>query len=230
MLLFGGFFILSSTFVLMSIIDGRIRSYCAEPTDETNWAVHVFLGVNRDLAREPSAMVMLLDKPLTLAGHKNDSLEMQLYGFDKTMAPEGKGVIKVELVSSYSYWKQLYAEKQRYEEERQKVASQVIDILANHFHGIRSQVEVIDVPTLITWERFIGGTHGFVNSPNKKFIFITGMRGRGGVPTLPGLSNFYFVGVWASMVPALFGNALSGRKVIQTLCKKDGKQFLVKRV
>ncbi|HSB06002.1 MAG TPA: NAD(P)/FAD-dependent oxidoreductase [Thermodesulfobacteriota bacterium] len=207
-------------------INERIRSYCGEPPDETNWAVHVFLGVNRDLSGEPSAMVMLLDQPVTLADHKNDSLEMQIYGFDRTMAPEGKGVIKVELVSSYSYWRQLYADKQRYEEEKQKVAGQVIDILENHFHGIRSQVEVIDVPTLMTWERFMGGTHGFNNMPNKKPGFVTSMRGRGGVPTLPGLADFYFVGVWASMSPSLFGNALSGRKVIQALCKKDGRRFL----
>ncbi len=220
---------------IMEMLDGkyvneRIRSYCGDPADETNWAVHVFLGVNRDLSQEPSALVMLLDKPVTLAGHKNDSLEMQIYGFDKTMAPEEKGVIKVELVSSQSYWSQLHADKQRYEEEKQKVANQVIDILENHFHGIKNQVEVIDVPTLMTWERFMGGTHGFNNMPNKKFSFITGMRGNGGVPILPGLSNFCFVGVWASMAPALFGNALSGRKAIQTLCKKDGKKFLLKRV
>ena len=61
-----------------------------------------------------------------------------------------KSVIKVEVVSSYSYWKQLYADRRRYEEEKQKVAGRVIDILENHFHGIRSQVEVIDVPTLMT--------------------------------------------------------------------------------
>jgi len=54
-------------------------------------------------------------------------------------------------------------------------------------------------------ERFMGGTHGFNNMPNKKFSFITGMRGSGGEPILPGLSNFCFVGVWASMAPALFG-------------------------
>jgi phytoene dehydrogenase-like protein len=167
---------------IMKMLDGKyvnekISGYCADPPDETNWAVHVFLGVNRDLSREPSALVMLLDKPVTIAGHKNDSLEMQLYGFDKTMAPEGKGVIKVELVSSYSYWKQLHADERRYEEEKQKVSSQVLEILESHFHGIRNQVEVIDVPTLMTWERFMGGTHGFNNMPNKKFGFITGMRG-----------------------------------------------------
>jgi phytoene dehydrogenase-like protein len=168
---------------------------------------------------------MLLDKPATLGGHKNDSLEMQLYGLDKTMAPEGKGVIKIELVSGYSYWRQLYTDKKRYEEEKQRLADQVIDILEKNFHGIKNQVEVIDVPTLITWERFMGGTHGFNNWPNKKFSFIAGMRGDGGVPTLPGLSHFYFVGAWASMAASLFGNALSGRKTVHTLCKKDGKQF-----
>lgn len=217
---------------IMEMLEGkylneRIRSYCAEPADETNWGVHVFLGVNRDLSKEPSALIMLQEKPVTIANHKNDSLEMQIYGFDRTMAPEGKGVIKVELISGYSYWKQLHADKQGYEEEKQKVAAQVIDILENHFHGIKNQVEVIDVPTLITWERFMGGTHGFANLPNKRFSFIGGMRGRGGESTLPSLSNFYFVGVWASMSPSLFGNALSGRIAIQTLCKKDGKKFLV---
>ena len=43
--------------------------------------------------------------------------------------------------------------------------------------------------------------------------------------TLPGLSGFYFVGVWASMAGSLFGNALSGRRAIQALCKREGKKF-----
>jgi len=42
---------------------------------------------------------------------------------------------------------------------------------------------------------------------------------------LPGLSGFYFVGVWASMAGSLFGNALSGRRAIQALCKREGKKF-----
>jgi phytoene dehydrogenase-like protein len=216
---------------IMEMLDGkyineRIRSYCAEPADETNWAAHVFLGVDRDLSQEPSALIMLLDKPVTIANRKNDSLEMQIYGFDKTMAPEGKGIIKVELVSGYSYWKQLYTDKQKYEEEKQKVAGQVIDILDNYFHGIKNQIEVMDIPTLITWERFMGGTRGFNNLPNRKFSFIGGLRGSAGEQTLSGLSNFYFVGVWASMSPSLFGNASSGRKTIETVCTNDGKKFI----
>ncbi len=43
--------------------------------------------------------------------------------------------------------------------------------------------------------------------------------------TLPGLSHFYMVGQWATSAGSLFSNALSGRVVIKTLCKQQGKRF-----
>lgn len=207
-------------------IDERIKGLCGEPADETNWAVHVFLGVARDLSQEPSALVMLLDKPVTIAGHENESLEMQMYGFDKTMAPEGKGVIKVELVSTYSYWKALYADRSRYEEEKHKVAETVIELLERHYPGLKSQIETVDVPTLMTWERYMGGTYGFVNAPNKKPDLLGSLLGRGQEMTLPGLAGFYFVGAWATSVGTLFVNALSGKSAIKAICKADGKGFV----
>ncbi len=216
---------------IMDLLEGRylnerIRRYCTEPPDETNWAVHVFLGVNRDLSQEPSALVMLLEEPLTIAGHAHKSLEMQTYGFDRTMAPEGKGVIKVELVSSYSYWKRLYGDRKLYDEEKHKVSEQVLGALEARFPGIKAQVEAIDVPTLMTWERYMGGTHGFANMPNKKTSIIGSLIGRGQETTLPGLSHFHFVGQWVTSAGALFSNALSGRNIIKTLCKQEGKEFV----
>jgi phytoene dehydrogenase-like protein len=218
---------------IMELLEGKylneqIRGYCSEPVDETNWAVHVFLGVNRDLSREPSALVMLLDEPLDVAGHKHRSLEMQIYGFDKSMAPEGKGVIKVELVSRYSYWKRLYRDRKLYDEEKQKIAGQVIDVLEKHFPGIRGQVEAIDVPTLMTWERYMGGTHGFAGMPNKKANIIGSLIGRGQETTLPGLSNFHMAGQWVTSAGALFANAFSGRNVIKKLCEEAGRKFVTK--
>jgi phytoene dehydrogenase-like protein len=208
-------------------IDEKTRCYCKEPQDESAWAVHVFLGVNRDLSREPSSQIMLLDKPVIIANRRNESLEMQIYGFDKTLAPPGKGVIKVELVSSYAYWKQLYSDKSRYEAEKQKVAEQVIEILEKRYPGLKSQIEVIDVPTFMTWERYLGETHGWLNFPNKKFSFNTSLGARSGQGTLPGLSNFYFAGAWATAMGALFSNALSGRNTIQDICRADKKKFIV---
>jgi phytoene dehydrogenase-like protein len=206
-------------------ISERIRGWCAEDDAETPWAVHVFLGVDRDLSCEPSALVMLLDQPVTIAGHTADSLEMQIFDSDMGMAPQGKGVIKVELVSSYPYWKRLAEDRHRYDEEKEKVADTVISILERElFPGIRQQVEAIDVPTLLTWERYMGGTHGFQNMPVKKQNFYAAFLGRY-FSTLPGLENFYMVGVWATMGGALFFNAISGRKLVNHLCKQDGKRF-----
>jgi len=134
-------------------------------------------------------------------------------------------VIKVELVSAYPYWEELAKDRDRYDEEKQKVADVVIDLLeAGPFPGIREQVEVIDVPTLLTWERYMGGTHGFQNMPNRKQNVIGSFFGKG-FATLPGLDSFYMVGVWATMGGALFINALSGRKVIRHICERDGRRF-----
>jgi len=210
-------------------VNESVRGYCAPMSDETPFAVDVFLGVNRDLSREPSSLVLLLDQPVTIANHEYESIEAQLYGFDKSMAPIGKGTIKVELPASYAYWKRLYnGDREKYKQEKQKVAERVIGILESHFHSIKNQVEVIDVSTLMTWERYMGGTQGWFNLPNRKFDFSMreDLSDRKFKTTLPGLSNFYFVGVWATAMGSLAHNASSGKTIIRRICKKDGRKFV----
>ncbi|QOX62675.1 NAD(P)/FAD-dependent oxidoreductase [Anoxybacterium hadale] len=207
-----------------SFMDDTLRSYCAEPADLSEFAVTVYIGVNRDLTKEPSSMILLLDEPVTLGDQIFNSLEMQAYGFDKTMAPEGKGVIKVEFRSTYSYWKELSSNKEDYNAEKKKTADRVIGLLEARFPGIKEQVEAVDVSTLLTWERFMGGTHGFNNAPSKEPDFISSMVSPKGM-TVPGLKNFYFTGIWTTGAGALFLNALSGKKAIKKICKENGMKF-----
>jgi phytoene dehydrogenase-like protein len=209
-------------------VNDVVRGYCQPISDETPFAIDVFLGVNRDLTGEPSSLVLLLEKPVTIAGHEYDSIEAQLYGLDKSMAPVGKGTIKVELTASYAYWKQLYNDdREKYRQKKQEVADKIIDILETHFRGIKKQVEVIDVSTLMTWERYMGGSQGWFNLPNRKMDFSIkeDPSDKKFKITLPGLSNFYFVGVWATMMGSLFHNANSGKTIIRRICKKDGREF-----
>jgi len=218
---------------ILNMLDGKyinetVRGYCAPMADETPFAVDVFLGVNRDLSGEPSSLVLLLDQPATIANRKYESIETQLYGFDKSMAPAGKGTIKVELTGSYAYWKELYnSDREKYKQEKQRAAEQVIQVLASHFRGLKDQVEVVDVCTLTTWERYMGGTQGWFNLPNRKLDF--GMRedlsDKKFKTTLPGLSNFYFVGIWSTAMGSLAHNAASGKTIIRRICQKDGKEF-----
>ena len=218
---------------ILSMLDGKyinetVRGYCVPNSDEAPFAVNVCLGINRDLSGEPSSLVLLLDRPVTIANHKHESIEAQFYGYDKSMAPAGKGTIKVELPASYAYWKQLYTDdREKYKQEKQKVAEQVIEILERRFRGIKNQVEIIDVYTLMTWERYMGGTQGWFNFPNRKLDFTMReeLSDKKFKTTLPGLSDFYFVGVWATAMGSLAHNANSGKAIIRRICKVDGKEF-----
>lgn len=218
---------------ILDMLDGKymneiVRNYCAPLQDETPFAIDVFLGVNRDLSGEPSSLVLLLDQPVKIADHTYESIETQLYGFDKSMAPAGKGTIKVELPASYACWKKLYHDdREKYKLQKQKVAERVIEILDNHFRGIKNQVETIDVCTLMTWERYMGGSQGWFNLPNRKLDF-TMREDRSDKKfktTLPGLDNFYFVGAWASAMGSLAHNANSGKTIIRRICGHDGVKF-----
>jgi len=211
----------------------KVARYC-EPAPEDRevpFAVLVCLGVKRDLSSLPSALIMFLDQPEIIAGHNCDHLSMQLYGFDSSMAPAGKGVIKVELFGKPSCFSRLNQNKAAYKAEKEKISKQVIRLLENQFPGLKEDIEVVDVSTLQTWERFMGGTQGHNNFPNKykdptdirnvlDFIFATNR-----MFDLPDLENFFFTGQWVTSMGSLFSNALTGKTVVEKICKQCGARF-----
>jgi phytoene dehydrogenase-like protein len=211
----------------------KVAKYCEPfPQDrEVPFAVQVFLGVNRDLSSYPSALILFLEQPETVGGHACDHLHMQLYGFDASMAPAGKGVIKVELIGRPSYFSGMYDDKAAYQAEKDRIAEQVIRLLENQFPGLRKDVEVVDIATLHTWERYMGGTQGHNNFANK-YKDLTDIRnvldfmfGLNRMYTLPGLEHFFFAGQWVTSMGSLFANALTGKTVVQRICKECGVRF-----
>jgi phytoene dehydrogenase-like protein len=197
------------------------------------FAVQVCLGVKRDLSSYPSALIMFLDQPATIGGNTCDHLDMQIYGFDISMAPPGKGVIKVELFGKPSHFSRLANDKAAYKAEKDSIAAQVIALLDDHFPGLEEDIEVVDVSTLQTWERFMRGTQGHNNYP-KKYKDLTDIRNvldfmfcLNRMFTLPGLEGFYFAGQWVTSMGSLFSNALTGKTVVQKICKQCGVKFRV---
>ena len=212
---------------IFGLLDGQyankqIRAHYATPADQIEMGVHVSLGVARDLSPEAHAIVLLLEHPVKLAGQLRDRLDLSLFGFDPSMAPPGKGVLKVELPASYTYWQELYQDRTRYREEKQRLAETVIDLLEPRFPGLRHQVEVIDVATPMTTERYTGNAHGFENSLGQ--IMRSMLPGGGLSRTLPGLKNFYMVGQWAG-TPGLPNVSGMARSVVRSICRQDGRAF-----
>lgn len=206
----------------------RIRAYYARPVERQNMTLHVSFGVNRDISGEPHALVLFLEKPVTIMDGDVDRLDVELTSHDPSMAPPGKGVIKVVLNSSYAYWKSLYQTYEAYEAEKQRVAETVADALEARFPGFKEQIEVVDVATPVTFERYTGTWQGFQALPPGEgfglFLFLNILRGKGWCRTLPGLKNFYMVGQWAGDM-FLANAAVGGRNLIKRICKSDGKRF-----
>jgi phytoene dehydrogenase-like protein len=185
--------------------------------------IQVSLGVNRNLETEPVSMSWALKEPIIIGGEKRERFGYKHYGNDPTMAPNGKSALVVSFPSNYEYWKKL--DKTQYQTEKQKIAEQVIECLNRRFPGIKEQVEVIDVATPLTFERYTGNwqgsMEGWMITTKTGKLLLNGMR-----KTLPKLSNFYMIGQWVQPGGGLPPAAKSGRDIIKEICKQNGRKFI----
>lgn len=203
--------------------DARIRAYYDAAPDGNEMNFCVALGVARDMQDEPHALTLFLAQPVELLGRPHRRLSVEVYNWDPSLAPAGKTPIKVLLKSTYSQWKALSADRARYDEEKARVAETVIDVLAARFPGLRQQIEVVDVSTPLTIERYTGNYHGL-----QAWAVPGGGMGamlKGFTRTLPGLANFHMAGQWAEAMIGLSTAAISGRNAVRRICKQDGRRF-----
>jgi len=185
--------------------------------------VQVSYGVRRDLTAEPHWVTYLLDAPLEIAGLPRHEIGVKHYCFDPSLAPAGCSSVVVMLKSPYSYWQRIYGRK-LYDMEQIQVAGQVLDFLETVHPGLRDDVEVTDVATPLSFERYTGNwqgaTCGFLLTKETMRMMIMGVD-----KTLPGLGNFYMAGQWVEPGGSVPTAAMSGRQAIQLICAVDGREF-----
>ena len=183
--------------------------------------VYVGLGIKRvfeDVPSSVSGYSFPLNKPITIAGKKETGINMTVYNFDPTLAPAGKTVVVVSYSTDYDYWHKLRQDPARYKVEKERIANEVITGLEQKFPGISSQVEMRDVATPVTWERYTGNWRGAYEG------WMFGEYGNIS-KTLPGLDNFYMAGQWVNAGGGMPTAAMSGCHTIQFICRKDNRKF-----
>ncbi|MCP4679498.1 MAG: NAD(P)/FAD-dependent oxidoreductase [Deltaproteobacteria bacterium] len=185
----------------------------------------ISLGVNRTFEKKPASVggdVFRLDEPIDIAGKKVQWLAPHIYDFDASLAPQDKTLIRVMLPASHEYWAELRkSDRARYNVEKQEIADAVIAGLDKRYPGLAGQVEMCDVATPVTFERYTGNYKG---SPLGWLTTAKTMQ-MSVSKALPGLEGFYLVGTWVLNGSIAYA-ATSGRHVTQVLCKKDGKPFV----
>jgi phytoene desaturase len=179
-------------------------------------------GVAREFPGEPAFATLMLERPLAVAEQPIKGIYVRILNYSARFAPPGKTVLQVELETEWDYWNDLQREdRARYEAEKERIATDVLQRLEAHYPGISAQVEVTDVTTPYTTWRYTlnhkGAWEGWLMTSEALKTPIE--------RTLPGLSNFYMAGQWVmpggGVPPCLY----SGRHAVQLLCRHDGKPF-----
>ena len=183
--------------------------------------ISVSLGVDRDLSAEVEITNFKLDRPARIAGREVDWLGYFLYCHDPAFAPPGKSVLEMQIETDYDYWRRLYEEPKEYAAEKQRVLSTCLLELEKRFPGISAQVEVTDVATPLTWERYTGNWRGSYEG----WLPTVELFGKFLPRELPGLKGFYMTGQWTSPgggVPMCMSQA---RRLVKHLCTRERRGF-----
>jgi phytoene dehydrogenase-like protein len=189
--------------------------------------IFVGLGVNRrfdDVPHSVSGFSFPLKEPVQLGDKQRERLSVHLYHHDPSMAPESRTALTVMLETDYDYWRNLHESRSEYDRKKEEIAKTVIELLEQRFPGISSQVEMVDVATPMTFERYTGNWkgsfEGWLITPENSNVLMKPMS-----QTLPGLSNFYMCGQWVEPGGGLPTGVMSGRRLIKSICKENHKKF-----
>jgi phytoene dehydrogenase-like protein len=184
----------------------------------------VGVGVAREFPEIPfssSGLSLGLREPLQIGGETVTRLELRIRNYDPTMAPPGKTIITAFIPADYDYWTNLAKDGPAYEAEKKAVADAVVKVLDGRFPGLADQVEVVDVASPATFERYTGNWRASFEGWQPTPATLTLQMPL----SLPGLDSFYLAGQWVAPGGGLPSGVMTGRQVTQLICHKDGRRF-----
>jgi len=183
--------------------------------------IYISVGVDMDLRRVPHAIICRADPPLIIPGNAGNRVYIRHFGYDPSLAPAGKSILVSMFASDYALWKEISKDRCRYETEKSAIADQFLQFLDRRFPGIRDRVEMVDVATPLTFERYTANWQGSFEG----WLITTKsirMRMR---KTLPAVRNFQMIGQWVQPGGGLPTGAMHGRQVIKQICRENGLKF-----
>ncbi|MFW5716098.1 MAG: phytoene desaturase family protein [Spirochaetota bacterium] len=174
--------------------------------------------VARLSADEGASLVLYPDRPL--AGMPAYRMVVRRY-HDETLAPNRCRVITCQIETDFAAWAANGGDRGRYRTAKQRLAGEVIRFLERTGPRIAECVEVTDVATPLTTERYTlnyrGSVHG--TRPDRVgFAWPASYRGPRG-------SRLFFAGHWLCPGGGIHRAAQSGRYAIQTICAALGRDF-----
>ena len=107
---------------------------------------------------------------------------------------------------------------------KEEFTKQIIDLLDKRLGGIKNNIEVIDIATPATFQRYTGNRKGSTQGwlPGKNLLAKSPVGFK-----IPGLKNFYYSSHWNQPGGGLPIAIKTGRDVAKLICKEYNKKFTV---
>jgi phytoene dehydrogenase-like protein len=187
---------------------------------DTKSSVCTFVGVGVR-AIIPETPAFDLPEPIVCGGVSYSTLGFFNYSGYKGYAPEACTTLTTAFMDdTYNFWKKAKDEG-RYEDEKQILADQLSRAICAKYPQSNGKIEVIDIATPLTYERYTGAYHGSWMSNMLK-----GDKQARYPGFLDSVKNVYFAG-HRMMTPGGLPVALmSGRQAAQMVCRQFNAIFM----
>ena len=181
----------------------------------------ICLGIKADLNKYPYTCVLPIEKPFEYGGLTFNEIRVNNYSKYKDHAPEGCTSMTCLLIGdSYDFWKAA-KEDGTYKAKKDELAQKLIEEVSKFIPELKDNIEVIDVATPCTYERYCGSHGGSwmsVWEPKGKQLNYS--------PKLADIEGLYFAGQRLRMPGGLPLAAFTARLAVQNLCKDTDTMFI----
>ncbi|OQB14791.1 MAG: Hydroxyneurosporene desaturase [Firmicutes bacterium ADurb.Bin193] len=180
----------------------------------------VSIGVEEELSDLPESLYFNPKVPFYCGGQEQTIVNINNYAKFKDYAPDGcTAITSIIGGDTYEFWKQC-KQNGTYNEEKERLANALIEIIENKWPRIKGKIAVWDVATPLTYERYLSSYKGSWMS----------VMGKGSkmesYPTKPkSINNLYFAGQRLMVPGGLPVAAETGRKAVQYLCRDTDTVF-----
>ncbi|MCL2444436.1 MAG: FAD-dependent oxidoreductase, partial [Treponema sp.] len=197
------------------LFDIPLDSWVNELCEKIKPAVCTFIsvGIKAEIPQMPIP-VWELKEPITYAGKTITEIGFNNYNGYEGYAPKGGTALTTAFMGdTYDFWKKA-KEEGRYEKEKQALADQINRVICQKFPQAIGNIEVIDVATPLTYERYTGASRGSwmsVAVPGEKMKYWPGyLKNVGGV---------FFAGHRIMSPGGLPVAVFTGRQAAQMVCR-----------
>lgn len=182
-------------------------------------------GVKADLSKYPRGIIYPLNETFKAAGLEFKELRINNYALYEGYAPEGCSSVTCLLLGpSYRYWKAA-KEDGSYKQKKQEIMDSLIKILESFMPEIKGNIEITDVATPLTYERFCNTYEGSWMSVWEPKMITFNFP-----PKAKTVDGLYFASQRSSMPGGLPIAVYAGRKAVEYLCKTNNVTFINKEL